>query len=266
MSLSACIRVTCDTPPCCGWLRHGNRPGDYAKEPRCGARTRSESRCRQPAMANGRCRMHGSLSTGPRTAEGLARARQARWKHGFASAETRALRRLVAVTCRDLAASVRLARVELHRRRAAAKRGKTTMPSSGGFFSLGMGSIEQISTSPPMPLDEPRQDSPASHKGGVVYVADDVGGHDSSLLRMRFIALPQCIAGQSADVHPHDAHDSSRCRRREDLCRPHLSTPRVPDHRRFRPARRVYVKRANCVDNAAVRVRSDCLVYFLRTS
>src|SRR5437016_12381081 len=29
---------------------------------RCGARTRSGSRCQSPAMPNGRCRMHGGLS------------------------------------------------------------------------------------------------------------------------------------------------------------------------------------------------------------
>ena len=40
-----------------------------------------------PAMANGRCRMHGGTSTGPRTAEGLARSRRARWKHGLYSAD-----------------------------------------------------------------------------------------------------------------------------------------------------------------------------------
>jgi hypothetical protein len=38
-------------------------------------------------MANGRCRMHGGASTGPRTAAGLARSRRARWKHGLYSAE-----------------------------------------------------------------------------------------------------------------------------------------------------------------------------------
>ena len=65
-------------PPRRGRLRHGNPPGDYAKAPRCGARTRNGGCCRQPAMKNGRCRMHGGLSTGPRTAEGLARARRAR--------------------------------------------------------------------------------------------------------------------------------------------------------------------------------------------
>jgi len=31
--------------------------------------------------------MHGGLSTGPRTEAGLARSRQARWKHGRYSAE-----------------------------------------------------------------------------------------------------------------------------------------------------------------------------------
>jgi len=79
--------------PRCGWLRHGNRPGDYAKAPRCGARTRAGGCCRQPAMKNGRCRMHGGLSTGPRTPAGLARSRRARWKHGIYSAEIRALLR-----------------------------------------------------------------------------------------------------------------------------------------------------------------------------
>jgi hypothetical protein len=31
--------------------------------------------------------MHGDASTGPRTAEGLARSKRARWKHGLYSAE-----------------------------------------------------------------------------------------------------------------------------------------------------------------------------------
>jgi len=34
--------------------------------------------------------MHGGASTGPRTPEGLARSRRARWKHGRYSAEARA--------------------------------------------------------------------------------------------------------------------------------------------------------------------------------
>jgi len=44
-------------------------------------------------MANGRCRMHGGASTGPRTPEGLERARRANWKHGHHSAEAIAERR-----------------------------------------------------------------------------------------------------------------------------------------------------------------------------
>jgi hypothetical protein len=33
-------------------------------------------------MPNGRCRLHGGLSTGPRTAEGIERIRRAVSKHG----------------------------------------------------------------------------------------------------------------------------------------------------------------------------------------
>ena len=40
-------------------------------------------------MPNGRCRMHGGLSTGPRTPEGLERSRKARWIHGWYSQEVR---------------------------------------------------------------------------------------------------------------------------------------------------------------------------------
>ena len=76
-----------------GRLKNGNRPGDFLAAPRCAARTRCRATCRQPAMPNGRCRMHGGLSTGPRTAAGLANSRRARWKHGARSAEIGALRR-----------------------------------------------------------------------------------------------------------------------------------------------------------------------------
>jgi hypothetical protein len=39
----------------------------------CGARTRKGPPCVAPARPNGRCRMHGGLSTGPRTPEGRQR-------------------------------------------------------------------------------------------------------------------------------------------------------------------------------------------------
>jgi hypothetical protein len=40
-------------------------------------------------MANGRCRMHGGASTGPRTVEGVARLRKARTRTGLHTAEMR---------------------------------------------------------------------------------------------------------------------------------------------------------------------------------
>lgn len=50
--------------------------------PLCNAKTRAGKLCRAWAMANGRCRMHGGASTGPRTPEGVERIRQLRYKHG----------------------------------------------------------------------------------------------------------------------------------------------------------------------------------------
>jgi hypothetical protein len=46
-------------------------------------------------MGNGRCRMHGGLSTGPTSPEGLARLAQARTVHGAYGAEMRSFRALV---------------------------------------------------------------------------------------------------------------------------------------------------------------------------
>ncbi len=60
--------------------------------PRCGAKRRDGEPCRGAAMPNGRCRMHGGPSTGPRTPEGLARSRMATWKHGHHSPEAKAIR------------------------------------------------------------------------------------------------------------------------------------------------------------------------------
>ena len=54
-------------------------------------------------MPNGRCRMHGGKSAGPRTAEGIDRIRKARTIHGGRSAEMIALRR-------EMARRARLAR------------------------------------------------------------------------------------------------------------------------------------------------------------
>ena len=57
---------------------------------RCGANTRRGTACQCKALSNGRCKLHGGKSTGPKTAEGKARAaanlplanRSAQARHG----------------------------------------------------------------------------------------------------------------------------------------------------------------------------------------
>ena len=94
-----------------GRLKNGNPSGDFLAAPRCGAKTRAgDCACRQPAMANGRCRFHGGKSTGARTAAGRARCARARRTHGFYSAQTVALRREAQTLLRrnrDLLAALR---------------------------------------------------------------------------------------------------------------------------------------------------------------
>src|SRR5215472_2414507 len=61
--------------------------------PRCGARSKRTGKpCQGAAMPNGRCKVHGGKSTGPRTPEGLERSRRANWKHGHFSREAKAER------------------------------------------------------------------------------------------------------------------------------------------------------------------------------
>ena len=56
---------------------------DSLERSRCDARTRSGGLCRKyPIKRKRRCRLHGGLSTGPRTAEGRARIAAAQFKHG----------------------------------------------------------------------------------------------------------------------------------------------------------------------------------------
>ena len=75
---------------------HGELPTPKSERPRCGAKTRVGGRCQAPPVwdrrgdvpRNGRCRLHGGLSTGPKTAEGMRRtlaalrAGRARWLAG----------------------------------------------------------------------------------------------------------------------------------------------------------------------------------------
>ena len=68
------------------WRFGPNWPGQ-----RCGAKTRKGKPCRAPAKQPvGRCKVHGGVSTGPRTKEGLARLTAARTTHGRFTKEKRA--------------------------------------------------------------------------------------------------------------------------------------------------------------------------------
>ena len=64
--------------------------------PRCGAQTRSKTPCRSPAMANGRCRMHGGTSPGAPKGNGNAR------KHGLYTTDAITKRRELAALLRAM--------------------------------------------------------------------------------------------------------------------------------------------------------------------
>ena len=61
----------------------GTRLGPHWPGQRCLAKTRRGTPCQNPAIkGRTRCKLHGGKSTGPRTAEGKARAAAAHTKHG----------------------------------------------------------------------------------------------------------------------------------------------------------------------------------------
>lgn len=81
---------------------------------RCGARTRSGSPCKKPAIAGkARCRLHGGRSTGAKTPEGLAKLRALHWKHGRATTEANAEARRRAQIGREIRAELRTIEKEL---------------------------------------------------------------------------------------------------------------------------------------------------------
>jgi hypothetical protein len=82
-------------------------PGDFLKALRCGARTRRGTLCQCPAMRNGRCRIHGGLSTGPKSPEGRERFRMGPFKHGRYSKAVREEERRFRMQFRSLRALLR---------------------------------------------------------------------------------------------------------------------------------------------------------------
>src|SRR5438128_9955047 len=69
---------------------------DMRRAKRCGARTRSGKPCQSPAMANGRCYMHGGPSPG------APKGNQHAFKHGHYSAEAIARRRQISALLRTM--------------------------------------------------------------------------------------------------------------------------------------------------------------------
>ena len=59
-------------------------------------------------MRNGRCRMHGGLSTGPKTPEGIERIRRAQLKHGRYTKEAKAERAEARRLSRELRAAIQV--------------------------------------------------------------------------------------------------------------------------------------------------------------
>jgi len=85
-----------------GWLKNDNPTGDPSRALRCGAKAkRTQKSCMAPAMANGRSRMHGGKSTGPRTLEGLECSRAANWKTGQYSKDAIAERKIISESLRN---------------------------------------------------------------------------------------------------------------------------------------------------------------------
>jgi hypothetical protein len=83
-------------------LKNDNPIYDLTKHPRCGAKKRISGNCSQPAMHNGKCRLHGGLSSGAKTLSGKQRCREARLKHGYYSAETIAQRKHIKSTLKQV--------------------------------------------------------------------------------------------------------------------------------------------------------------------
>ena len=74
---------------------------------RCQAKSkRSKEQCRKAAMTGKQvCRIHGALSTGPRTEQGRKRCAKAKFVHGW---ETRELREKRAEKFREMKAFLKL--------------------------------------------------------------------------------------------------------------------------------------------------------------
>lgn len=72
-----------------GGGRMENEPKPHERVKLCGAKTRKGTPCRLFGMTNGRCKLHGGKSTGPKTEEGKQRIAKAHFKHGLYTKENK---------------------------------------------------------------------------------------------------------------------------------------------------------------------------------
>ena len=74
----------------------------------CGAKTRFGNLCKKHPIKNKtRCRLHGGLSTGPRTAEGKARVAATHYKHGKRSKAFTEMRKKIWAELREVETRMR---------------------------------------------------------------------------------------------------------------------------------------------------------------
>jgi hypothetical protein len=199
-----------------GRLKNGNPVGDYRKAPRCGARTRSGGCCSQPAMANGKCRFHGGKSTGPRTAAGLQRARDARLIHGLRSAEVIELRATAARVGRTLQALTAIAK-DRFATKPQSTRSAQSPDRAIAAFSAGHGVHRSNSRSPSAPAFVGAGLKPAptaSMPGGVKTITEDTmqPGKDGRHGFVPFVTS-WCEPSSRAAGHGVDRPDFSHRRR-----------------------------------------------------
>ena len=97
---------------CISELGRPTRFGPSWPGKRCLAKTRKGTLCQRPAYKhNGRCRLHGGLSTGAKTSAGLQRISDANLKHGRSTKEKIEAQKKVAAVGRKV--KVELKRIEL---------------------------------------------------------------------------------------------------------------------------------------------------------
>ena len=105
---------------------------------RCGAKTRRGTACQRPAnKKNGRCRLHGGASTGPKTTDGLARISAANLRHGKFTKDKLEKRRENAAKGREIRKELRQMERELIAGGLLEKNWRDSFPSYAFELDIG---------------------------------------------------------------------------------------------------------------------------------